>query len=179
MLHYEIPRGIFQWWDVYGLYRKAFPASERKPFSIIRKMHHKGVTDVWRCTWNGKFAGLVTTINGDENILIDYLAVDENQRGKGIGREILQQMKAHYGEKGLFLEIESPYEPGDDQRQRLRRKRFYEKCGFQSMEVFAWVFGVKMELLGCCCKLSYEQYRAFYRDNYNPWAAEHIKPAEK
>jgi hypothetical protein len=47
------------------------------------------------------------------------------------------------------------------------------------MEVFAWVFGVKMELMGFGCRLSYEQYHAFYRDNYSRWAAEHIKPAEK
>ena len=179
MLCYESPVNVFQWWEVYRLYRKAFPVSERKPFSVIRNMFQKGSVDVWRFTRDGKFAGLVTTVNGKENILIDYLAVDENQRGKGIGGEILQQMKAHYGDKGLFLEIESTWESGDDQQQRLCRKRFYEKCGFQSMEVSVWLFGVKMELMGLDCELSYEQYRAFYRDYNSPWAAEHIKPAEK
>ena len=41
------------------------------------------------------------------------------------------------------------------------------------------VFGVDMELLGSRCKLDFEGYRAFYRDHYGPWAAEHINPVEQ
>ena len=29
------------------------------------------------------------------------------------------------------------------------------------------------------CKMTYEQYHDFYRDNYNQWAADHISKAEK
>ena len=88
-------------------------------------------------------------------------------------------MKAHYAGKGVFLEIESVYEDCDNKAERLRRKHFYEKCGMESMEVFVWLFDVKMELMSFGCKLNYEQYHAFYRDNYGPWAADHIKVAEK
>ena len=179
MLNYDKPRGFFQWAQIYKLYQKAFPASEKKPFSMILKMHRKGVTDVWRFTREGKFAGLVITINGSEHILIDYLAVDQAQRGTGIGSRILPAMKEHYRDKGVFLEIESVYEECDNREERLRRKHFYEKCGLTSMEVFVWLFGVKMELMSFGCRLSYEQYHAFYRDNYNQWAADHIRRAEK
>jgi len=33
-----------------------------------------------------------------------------------------------------------------------------------------------MELLGKDCMLDYAAYHAFYRDNYSPWAAEHLAP---
>lgn len=178
-LQYAAPKGLRQWAEIYTLYRKAFPASEKKPFSIIRKMHKKGTTDIWRFTRNGKFAGLIITINGREHILLDYLAVDESQRGTGIGTEILQLMRTHYAGKGVFLEIESVYEECDNKAQRIRRKHFYEKCGMESMEVFAWLFGVKMELMGFGCRLSYQEYHDFYRDNYGQWAADHIQPADK
>ncbi len=178
-LQYAAPRGFVQWAEVYFLYQKAFPASEKKPFSMIRKMHRKGITDVWRFTRKGNFAGLIITINGPSHILLDYLAVEKGQRGTGVGSQILGLMRSHYAGKGVFLEIESPYEHCDNQEQRIRRKHFYEKCGMQSMEVFAWLFGVKMELMGFDCQLSYEDYHAFYRDNYSPWAAEHIQKAEK
>ena len=105
--------------------------------------------------------------------------MDEAQRGTGIGSEILVLMKAHYAGKGVFLEIESVYEDCDNKAERLLRKHFYEKCGMESMEVFVWLFDVKMELMSFGCKLNYEQYHAFYRDNYGPWAADHIKIAEK
>ena len=179
LLTFAAPRGLRQWADIYKLYQKAFPASEKKPFWLIVKMHRKGTSHVWRFTRNGKFAGLIITINGKENILLDYLAVEESQRGTGIGTEILQRMRSHYAGKGVFLEIESVYEDCDNKTQRIRRKHFYEKCGMTSMEVFVWLFGVKMELMGFDCCLSYEDYHSFYRDNYNQWAADHIQQAEK
>lgn len=179
MLQYAKPRGLIQWAQIYKLYQRAFPASEKKTFSVILKKQAEGKTDIWRFTRNGKFAGLIITINGSEHILLDYLAVDEKQRGTGIGTEILQLMRSHYAGKGVFLEIESVWEDCDNKAERLRRKHFYEKCGMESMDVFVWLFGVKMELMSFGCKLSYEQYHSFYLDNYGPWAADHIKSAEK
>ena len=179
MLQYAAPKGLRQWADIYKLYQKAFPASEKKPFGLILKMYRKGATHVWRFTREGKFAGLIITINGENHILLDYLAVEESQRGTGIGTGILQRMREHYAGKGVFLEIESVYEDCDNREERIRRKLFYEKCGMTSMEVFVWLFGVKMELMGFDCCLSYGQYQDFYRDNYNQWAADHIQEATK
>ena len=179
MLQYAAPRGLLQWAEIYRLYQEAFPASEKKPFSMILKMHRKGASDVWRFTRNGKFAGLIITINGENHILLDYLAVDKAKRGTGIGTQILQLMQQQYSGKGVFLEIESVYEDCDNKAERLRRKHFYEKCGMKSMEVFVWLFGVKMELMGFDCRVTYEEYHRFYRDNYNEWAAKHIQKAEK
>lgn len=179
MLTFAAPRGLCQWAEVYKLYQKAFPAAEKKPFWMILKMHRKGASHVWRFAREGKFAGIVITINGEKHILLDYLAVAESRRGTGIGTEILQRMRSHYAGKGVFLEIESVYEDCDNSQQRIQRKHFYEKCGMTSMEVFVWLFGVKMELMGFDCRISYEDYHAFYRDNYNQWAADHIQKAEK
>ena len=179
MLTYGTPNGLLQWSQVYCLYQQAFPRSEKKPFAMIRSMHRQGKSDVWRFERNGKFAGIIITINGKEQILLDYLAVEKKQRGTGIGSEILQLMKAQYEGKGVFLEIESVYEDCANKAERLRRKHFYEKCGMESMEVFVWLFGVKMELMSFGSKLTFDEYHAFYRDNYNQWAADHIQKAER
>ena len=179
MLTYSAPRGFKQWAEVYLLYQSAFPRSEKKPFAMIRSMYKKGKSDVWRFERAGRFAGIIITINGSEHILLDYLAVDKNQRGTGIGSEILSLMKDRYAGKGVFLEIESVWEDCENKAERIRRKQFYEKCGMESMGVFVWLFGVKMELMSFGCKLTFAQYHAFYRDNYNQWAADHISRAEK
>ncbi len=60
----EKPRNGGQWLQIYVLYLTAFPASERKPFAIIKKMHRQGRTDVWRILRNGKFTGFAATVNG-------------------------------------------------------------------------------------------------------------------
>ena len=179
MLTYAAPKSLREWKDIFKLYYRAFPKSERKPFWMILKMHRKGASDIWYFRREGKFAGMIITINGEKHILLDYLAVAEKSRGTGIGTEILQLMRRHYSGKGVFLEIESVYERSKNQAERLSRKHFYEKSGMKSMEVFVWLFGVKMELMGFDCRLSFEAYHDFYRDNYNQWAADHIQKAER
>ena len=167
-----------QWLRVYCLYRKAFPRDERKPFGIIVSMARRGKTDVWYCEKGGHFAGFASTINGDDLILLDYMAVGKRMRGRGIGSAMLRKLQEQYAGKGLFVEIESAYEAAVNQVERMRRKRFYLHCGMQPSKVMASVFGVNMELLCWNCSVDFARYHSFYNDHYNPWAAEHIVEAQ-
>jgi len=110
-------------------------------------------------------------------ILIDYLAIAANRRGEGIGSEIITQLHEHYGDKGIFVEIESVFDECENKEERLRRKHFYLNNGMVSMKVMVVLFGVEMELLGINCCLTYDEYYAFYHDNYGDFAAKNIKPA--
>ena len=170
------PSGVFRWLQLYRLYLAAFPAAERKPFGMIVRMHRKGKTDIWCVERMGRFIGLAMTINGEDMILLDYFAVLKTHRGEGIGLAALKELQRVYGDKGMFVEIESTYENAPNQAQRQRRKRFYLSSGLEELHVTAKLFGVNMELLGIRCQLDYDQYKAFYRDNYNQWAADHIEP---
>lgn len=164
------------WLRIRRLYGSAFPASERKPFGIILRMHRRGKTDVWVIRQEGRFAGFATTINGDGLILIDYLAIPGALRGQGVGSGALRELCAAYPGCGLFVEIESPFEPGDDQPERLRRRTFYQRCGFQPSRTMADVFGVPMELLCHRCTIDFPAYHTFYCTHYGQWAGGHIKP---
>ena len=165
------------WFLLYKLYCEAFPSYERKPFSMIRSMQRKGKSDVWYFEKDGKFSGLAFTINGNDNILIDYLAIVSNRRGEGIGAEIITQLREHYTGKGIFVEIESVFAKCENKEERLRRKHFYLNNGMIPMKVMVVLFGVEMELLGINCKLTYDEYYDFYKDNYGDFAAKNIKPA--
>ena len=169
------PTSFLQWRRLRRLYRSAFPKEEKKPFSMIRAMQKKGKTDVWYCEEGGTFAGLVITINGPDKILLDYLAVDAKHRGSGLGSGMLRLMREQYAGKGVFLEIEVVAEEAANYEERKRRKQFYLRNGMKELGVFVELFGVDMELLGFDCTMTFEEYHAFYRDNYNAWAAEHIK----
>lgn len=170
---------LLQWIRIYRLYQSAFPETEKKPFSMIVSMHKNGKTDVWYCEEAGAFAGFATTINSTDTILIDYLAVKEKRRGQGIGSAILQSLRKIYAGKGVFLEIEVVDECAENHEERKYRKRFYLANGMAEMNVFVELFGVDMELLGYDCNLTFEEYREFYRTNYNEWAASHIKEPKK
>ena len=167
----------YQWLRFCLLYRRAFPSSERKPVSIIRKKQKEGTTDVWYLERDGKFVGLVATINSPEIILVDYLAIHDACRGNGNGSLALKKLREQYAGKGVFVEIECLYEDADNYEERCRRKQFYLRNGMKEMHTTAKLFGVDMELLGYDCQLSYEEYHEFYRTNYGEWAASHITPA--
>ena len=170
------PKNSLDWLRLYRLYLQAFPPAERKPFSRITGMYREGKADVWCVESDGHFAGLATTVNGGDLILLDYFAVVKRHRGKGTGSAAMARMQQIYGSKGFFVEIESTKEDAPNLAQRQKRKRFYEAAGMEPMEVYADVFGVQMELLGSRCRLDFDGYQAFYRDHYSPWAASHIKP---
>lgn len=166
-----------QWLRVFCLYRRAFPRSERKPFRMIRSMWRRGKTDVWCFEQAGRFAGFAATINGSSLILLDYLAVQEDMRGRGIGSHALDHLKESYRDRGLFVEIENAFAAGPDQPERMRRRGFYLNNGMRPSRVMARVFDVEMELLCWNCCVDFPAYHAFYRDHYNAWAAEHILAA--
>ena len=172
------PASPLDWLRIRLLYRRAFPRYERKPFQIIRRMHKEGRTDVWLAEQDGHFAGLATTINCDAVILLDYLAVHEKRRDKGVGSAMLQALLTLYEGRGLFVEIEAA-DRDDPTGEKARRKAFYLRNGLDDMHVIAILFGVRMELLGHGCDLDFDSYRAFYHDHYNAWAAEHVvRPKE-
>ena len=167
---------IKDWLHLAFLYRNAFPASERKPLSIIRKMWKKGRTDIWIFEHCGTFAGFAATINGDQHILIDYLAICASKRDQGAGTAFLHEIMAHYAPKGVFVEVEwmRPDHPGYDTAQR--RKAFYLRAGMRPFETYFNFFGVDMELLGKDCHLDFDAFKDFHAACYSPWAAAHILP---
>ena len=165
-------------WEIpqmFLLYRDAFPRCERKPFSRITSMAKAGRADLWTIRMDGRFAGLAATVNGPDIVLLDYFAVKKSLRGRGVGSSALLQLERAYADRGFFVEIESTLEEADNREQRERRKGFYVNCGMVPMNTEADVFGVRMELLGIRCRLDLAGYRAFYREHYSSWAAEHIK----
>ena len=106
--------------------------------------------------------------------MLDYLAVEKSARGQGAGRETLAVLMQEYSGRGMFVEIESAFEPGEDQDLRRRRRQFYRTAGMEPFGVMASVFGVKMELLGKDCHFTFQEYQQFYRTHYSAWAAEHL-----
>ena len=157
------------------LYKSAFPKEERKPFSIIKRMEKLGKSDIWYFENDGVFLGLATTINGEDTVLIDYFAVAKKQRGQGNGTAMLKALMEHYSPKGVFLEIEIPYEDSANYSERIRRKSFYLRAGLSQIGTRAKLFGVDMELLGAGVSMTFDEYREFYLKNYGRFAYDNIK----
>jgi uncharacterized membrane protein YheB (UPF0754 family) len=74
--------------------------------------------------------GFLFDLLGSDFLLLDYLAVKENHRGKQIGEQLLEFLKSYSKRhnKHLLMEVDDP-EFGEDKTSKLKRIAFYQKNG--------------------------------------------------
>lgn len=164
-----------EWGMLEKLYTEAFPENERKPFGMIREKYREKRTDVWVIEEDGEFSGMAITMNSGELVLLDYFAISEEKRGKGLGGMSLRALFERYRGKRFFLEVESLTVLADNMEERRRRKQFYLNNGMKELGVNARLFGVEFELLGYACEVSFCDYFSLYDDIYGSYASNHLE----
>ena len=85
-------------------------------------------------------------------LLLDYLAVEPDMRGRGAGQALLTALRAHYAGQAdcLMIECERP-KAAPDEAQARRRIRFYQHAGAQMTNVRVWLFEVEYSILVLPC----------------------------
>ena len=111
------------WYDTLNEY---FPVEEMKSRQHIEALLAERA-DVYRIDHGPTHVLLF--VEGTDFVFIDYLLVSSAARGQGLGRHLLDRLKA-LG-KPILLEVE----PADyDDSDTLKRHRFYEREGFRRAE---------------------------------------------
>lgn len=142
----QLTRGQLR--DLKKLYRSAFPASEKKPFWLIKMKKRAGITDILGLLdENNRLVGEIITIAWRDLLLVDYFAIAEQVRGQGCGTRALELLRERYNDRRILLEIEATQVSCGNLQQRMRRKQFYLSCGFDSMDYHVDLFGVEMEIM--------------------------------
>ena len=106
--------------DAIGLYRISFPLHEQREETSQREIlgnpryHFDVVCD------DNDFIGEILYWDVGETFYIEHFCVMPSKRNKGYGQKILAALH-----KPLILEIDPPVDAIS-----LRRKGFYERCGF-------------------------------------------------
>lgn len=162
---------------VYALYQAAFPACERKPFSLILKKQEEGRVDVLALLDEEEFSGLAIMARDQDLILLDYLAIDEEKRGGGAGSWALAALQEYYPGLRMVIEIESTGKDVPDREMRLRRKEFYLRNGMTVLPFCVDCFGTEMEMLSNGTKVSFEEYWSIYENAFGSKSSAHIRLA--
>ncbi len=153
---------------ILDLYMRAFPEAERKPFSEIERKAAMGEMEILLIREEGRRAGMAITALQEDLVLLDYFAISDLFRGRGIGSDALQLLMALYSDSQFFLEIEKPDEMAENQQERLRRKAFYLRNGMLETGILIELFGIEMELLATKPGLTYERCEKMYRSLMGP-----------
>lgn len=83
--------------------------------------------------------------NGD-CVYINYFAMDETVRGKGLGSEALKMILEYFGDVQVTLDFEIPEDGKDDRELRARRRNFYLRNGFFATGFYSVLRGVRFEV---------------------------------
>ncbi|MEB1808281.1 MAG: GNAT family N-acetyltransferase [Bacillaceae bacterium] len=130
------------WQDALPLYLEAFGNKGAKPTKIIKNMFAKGIAEL-HVGYN--ISGVVVMaltgkLLSDGVMIIDYLAVSEKERGRGIGKhfvDYIRQKAVDQGYEKLIIEAES-----EETTDNKRRIDFWLSCGFLLTEYvhhYIWV----------------------------------------
>jgi GNAT superfamily N-acetyltransferase len=130
------------WLKIEPIYHQAFAENGRKTKKIFRTLFEKQMCFLHVGFLDSEVAAMALTgkIEHAPVLLIDYLAVREDQRNQGIGQVFMDYIKTWASSKqydSIIIEIESDSNPTN-----LSRFYFWEKCGFTIMDYihhYIWV----------------------------------------
>ena len=115
-----------------AIYEQSLPSNERQPRSVIEDRLNQGLCTLYGVMEDDAVVGMMVIWIFEDTpfTFLDYLAVHQDYRGKGIGEFCMQKIKEEFAKmhKSMLIEVEDP-DFGEDRVTKIRRIRFYEKCG--------------------------------------------------
>lgn len=120
------------------LYENSFPLEEQIDFYKLLS----GVFEnfkLYALYDNGNIVGMAHFLEQDTFIHLNYLAVNKNHQSKGYGSHIILWLKKKYKNKAIVVDIEEIDSSAPNNENRIRRKNFYRRNGFNDgMYCFMW-----------------------------------------
>ena len=145
------------------LFFSAFPPEERPPFWVLNRKAKLPCTDWLSILHDDTWVGFFYLINHKDLSYLLFFAIQEDQRGKGFGAAALQQLHSLYAGKRVFLSIERVDEPAENLEQRIHRKNFYLRSGFEDLHLKLQEGHVIYEVLGRNGSVKPEEYAQLVR----------------
>ncbi len=117
------------------LFTSAFPPEERPPYFFLRRRGLQGKAEMLTVTDGDAFIGFAYLVCHRDLAYLFLFAIDDGCRGKGYGGKVLGMLRERYAGKRLFLARETLDEKAGNYEQRVRRRAFYMRNGFQDLPV--------------------------------------------
>jgi len=146
--------------DTKKVYFSSFPKEERMAFWMMNAMPLLWNTSFLNFYDGDRLVGFIYYAHFFRQVFILFFAVDEKERRKGYGSEILQFLQRKYPKSRIVVSIEPPDPNLSNFQINQSRKEFYCKNGF-SETGYLMKLGMKQEIL--CAKKPFSKgaFRAF------------------
>lgn len=157
--------------------KRDFPRAERKPLFAMERLMREGKYDPLGIYEGDELLAYAFLWHDAEQdyVLLDYLAVCEGGRGRGVGTTVLRLLKEHYPQyRGVLVEVEAVEKSAfaEDNALRLRRQEFYLRADFCALGHQVKLFTVVYDVLAsgeADSKSAIVAHRRLYcGDSYRP-----------
>ena len=154
-----------------------FPRNELKPLSIIYSAIDKNEYECLGLSDGTDILGYTFLAKSEGDYLVDYLAINPEQRNEGLGGETLRLLKEKLSEaRSVILEVEDPdFAVDEEQRQlRCRRLNFYLRNGLERTGVTSNCFGAQFIILEMVLGSRHpdDMLREIYKQHYKRMLSE-------
>lgn len=150
------------------LYLGAFPDFERLPFWILRYKSKKKNSNLYVIYNDDEFVGMTNLAYYKDIVYLYYLAIDPSQQSQGYGSMVLKHLRDTQPNKRILLNIEKVDEASENYEQRFKRKKFYERNGFQNTEFEIETDDIVYEVLYSGSIVHEHEYDSFFKSYLNP-----------
>jgi len=107
-----------------------FPREQHVPYALLMRRVAQGHADFLAFYDEDTYVGLAYCITHADILYVLFLAVAESAHSRGYGGQIIDTLKARYQDARIVLNVEEPNDSASNAEQRVRRKIFYERHGF-------------------------------------------------
>ena len=120
--------------DFIRLYESAFPENERIPFRHLLRRSAEEMAEFRGFFDKDEFIGFLYLVLDGNNAFLLFLAVHEDYRSRGYGSEMLRYCKSRHRDIPAVVAIEEVDDKYDNYDERVRRREFYRKNGFETTD---------------------------------------------
>jgi len=162
--------------EISMLLESAFPIEERPPTEYFFKALERKENKLFAYYAGEVFIGFTFLSFYQDVCYIFFLAVSPNQRGKGYGGSIIEDIKKSYPDNVILLCFEEVDAKYPNYEQRVKRKNFYYSHGFQDNKLKTNEFGVLFEtaFIGKH-QVSFSTYVEIFALGFGEFARNYIK----
>lgn len=121
-------RRLKEYKDICRLMRTAFPQNEQIPIGLLRVLAFRKSVNFRAFYEDGRFCGVLYTVEDNKYVFVLYLAVNDRIRSKGYGTKILDWLKQNTA-KIIVLNVEAVNPSAKNALQREKRISFYSRNG--------------------------------------------------
>lgn len=109
---------------------EGFSSCRALAFWLLKKKTQRRIAEFCSLYDNDEWVGFIYTLKNDSLAYVFFLAIDDTKRSHGYGSKLIKLLTERYAGLVIGLSAERPDDQAENNEQRIRRQKFYQRNDF-------------------------------------------------